>query len=186
PVELGPFTASLDGDDVILNWTTFSETANAGFDVQQRSGDAPFRTVGQVEGQGTTQELTRYTFRVADLAPGTYQFRLRQVDIDGSESFGPTITATINLAGRYTISSMAPNPVSARGSATLQVADAQTVTAELYDLLGRRVQTVFDGPLTSQSPTELTVDAATLPSGVYFLRVRGDQFQATQRFVVVR
>ncbi|HHP7239674.1 DUF4397 domain-containing protein, partial [Longibacter sp.] len=40
PVELGPFTASLDGDDVILNWTTFSETANAGFDVQQRSGDA--------------------------------------------------------------------------------------------------------------------------------------------------
>jgi len=186
PVELGPFTSSLDGDDVILNWTTFSETANAGFDVQQRSGDAPFRTVGQVEGQGTTQELTRYTFRVADLAPGTYQFRLRQVDIDGSESFGPTITATINLAGRYTISSMAPNPVSARGSATLQVADAQTVTAELYDLLGRRVQTVFDGPLTPQSPTELTVDAATLPSGVYFLRVRGDQFQATQRFVVVR
>ncbi|NBC85112.1 MAG: DUF4397 domain-containing protein, partial [Bacteroidetes bacterium] len=63
PVEFGPFTASLDGDDVILNWTTFSETANAGFDVQQRSGDAPFRTVGQVEGQGTTQELTRYTFR---------------------------------------------------------------------------------------------------------------------------
>lgn len=190
PVELGAFTVSLSGADVILNWTTLSETGNARFEIQQRAfsevDSAPFRTVGSVEGQGTTTDATDYRFRVADLAPGTYQFRLRQVDVDGGESFSGMRTATIGLADAFALSPMAPHPVQATSSSMLQVQRAGTVTAELYDLLGRRVQVLHDGPMQPSTPLVLTVDAERLPSGIYFLRVRGNGFQTTQRMSVVR
>jgi hypothetical protein len=190
PVELGAFTVSLDRSDVILNWTTLSETNNVGFEVQQRafssSRDTAFRTVGSVEGQGTTADATDYRFRVADLAPGTYQFRLRQVDVDGSESFSGVRTATIGLAEAFALSPMAPHPVQSKSSSVLQVQSAGDVTVELYDLLGRRVQVLHDGPMLPSTPLSLTVDAERLPSGVYFLRARGESFQTTQRISVVR
>ena len=190
PVELSAFTVSLDRSDVILNWTTLSETSNARFEIQQRAfsevDSAPFRTVGSVEGQGTTTDATDYRFRVSDLAPGTYQFRLRQVDVDGGESFSGMRTATIGLADAFALSPMAPHPVQAKSSSMLQVQRAGTVTAELYDLLGRRVQVLHDGPMQPSTPLALTVDAERLPSGVYFLRVRGNGFQSTQRISVVR
>ena len=186
PVELSAFTATLDGADVLLAWTTLSETANDRFEIQQRAGDASFRTIGSVRGQGTTVEATDYRFRVKDLTPGTYQFRLRQVDVDGGDSFSGVRTATIGLAERYTLSPVAPHPVSSASTATLQVQGADVVTAELYDLLGRRVQVVYDGPVKPASPLLLTVDGEQLPSGVYFLRVRGEQFETTQRISIVR
>ncbi|WP_179862141.1 DUF4397 domain-containing protein [Longibacter salinarum] len=186
PVEFGAFTASIDGNDVVLNWTTLSETNNAGFDIQQKFAGSGFRSVGQVEGQGTTSEPTEYAFRVTDLESGTHQFRLRQVDIDGVESFSSTVTATINLTERYTLSSVAPNPVTSKATATLQVKTAQPVTVELYDLLGRRVSTLFSGSMSGQETRTLSVDASSLPSGVYFLRVQGEQFDGVQRFVVTR
>lgn len=190
PVELSGFTVSLDRSDVILNWTTLSETSNARFDIQQRAfsstESAAFRTVGSVEGQGTTADATDYRFRVSDLAPGTYQFRLRQIDIDGSESFSGMRTATIGLAEAFALSPMAPHPVKSTSSSMLQVQRAGVVTVELYDLLGRRVQVLHDGPMQPSTPLALTVDAERLPSGVYFLRARGDGFQTTQRISVVR
>ena len=190
PVELSGFTVSLDRSDVILNWTTLSESGNARFEIQQRAfssrDSAPFRTVGSVEGQGTTSEATDYRFRVSDLAPGTYQFRLRQVDIDGGESFSGMRTATIGLSEAFALSPMAPHPVQAKSSSMLQVQRAGVVTVELYDLLGRRVQVLHDGPMQPTTPLALTVDAERLPSGVYFLRARGEGFQATQRISVVR
>jgi hypothetical protein len=190
PVELSAFTVSLDRSDVILNWTTLSETGNARFEIQQRAfsstDSAPFRTVGSVEGQGTTVDATDYRFRVSDLAPGTYQFRLRQVDIDGGESFSGMRTATIGLSEAFALSPMAPHPVQAKSSSMLQVQRAGVVTVELYDLLGRRVQVLHDGPMQPTTPLALTVDAERLPSGVYFLRARGEGFQTTQRISVVR
>lgn len=46
PVELTAFAARADGNDVVLTWTTASETNNAGFKVQERAsggmGDTRF------------------------------------------------------------------------------------------------------------------------------------------------
>ena len=186
PVEFGAFTASLDGADVILQWTTLSETNNARFDIQQRSGDAAFAKVGETLGQGTTTEATTYSFRVGDLTAGTYQFRLRQVDVDGGESFSESLTVTVGLQEAFALETIRPHPVQATSTAMLQVERAQEVTAELFDLLGRKVQTVYRGMVNPSTPVELSVSSNQLQSGAYFLRVTGDDFRTTQRVTVVR
>ena len=74
PVDLVRFEALLDGDEVLLQWQTASETNNAGFDVEQLTAGA-FAKIGFVEGQGTSEQAQRYTFNVANLETGPHTFR---------------------------------------------------------------------------------------------------------------
>lgn len=185
PVELAGFDALIDGSDVVLTWRTLSETNNSGFEVQQQIGGT-FERIGFRAGQGTTNEATAYRFRVRDLSPGTYTFRLKQIDIDGTFAFSPSVQAAIALEEAYAWTRIAPNPVTQRGALTLQVRETQDVTVDVYDLLGRRVVQLHSGPMTSDRSHTLSLDAVALPSGTYFLRARGEAFTATQQITVVR
>lgn len=68
------------------------------------------------------------------------------------------------------------------------VKERQSVTVAVYDVLGRRVTTLHDGPLPAQNARQFTLNAseAGLSSGTYFVRVRGDAFADTRRLTVVR
>lgn len=180
PVELTSFDAVVNGTDVVLTWTTASETNNAGFEVQHRT-DTGFEKVSFVEGVGTTTEAQNYRFRVTELSPGQHTFRLKQVDLDGSVEFGPTVDATVRAR---VVSNLRPNPTSGPARLDLSVQTPQTVTVEVYNLLGERVRTVFEGTVTPGQVREFTVDGSRLSSGAYFIQVVGEQFENTRKLVV--
>lgn len=186
PVELAAFSARLDGKDAVLTWRTLSETTNSGFAVQHRVGDGAFEKIGFREGQGSTSEATAYRFRVDDLRAGSHDFRLRQVDVDGTASLTDVVTVDVALDGAFTWTQVAPNPVSGAGTLSMQVQETQEVTVELYDVLGRRVRTLHDGPMPSGGRHRMTLDAGTLAGGTYLLRVNGESFADTQRVTVVK
>jgi hypothetical protein len=78
-----------------------------------------------------------------------------------------------------------PNPFRDRTTLALDVAAAQDVTVEVFDVLGRRVATVHDGQLgTSQH--RLVIEAGGLPAGVYIIRAEGEAFRFAQRVTLVR
>jgi hypothetical protein len=81
---------------------------------------------------------------------------------------------------------VAPNPVRARATVSLRVRTEQEVNVALYDVLGRRVRTVHDGPVKAGRAHTLRVDAGGLSSGLYLLRADGERFQRTRRVTVVR
>ena len=64
----------------------------------------------------------------------------------------------------------------------------QPVRVQIYDVLGRRVTTVYDGPMVPHELKRLTVEPAAegLSSGTYFLRMVGEDFQTTSQISVVR
>ncbi|MEM6335664.1 MAG: hypothetical protein AAF752_03805, partial [Bacteroidota bacterium] len=73
PVELTSFDVSIVAGTPRLAWTTATEDDNAGFEVQARRLDQPdFRTLGFVNGAGTTSEAQAYSFDATDLTPGRY------------------------------------------------------------------------------------------------------------------
>ncbi len=55
----------------------------------------------------------------------------------------------------------------------------------LYDLLGRQVAQLHDGPLAA-GPPSFEVDAARLSAGVYFVVARGQREVRTQSLTIVR
>ncbi|MEF8796723.1 MAG: lamin tail domain-containing protein [Salinivenus sp.] len=187
PVELAGFAARLDGSDAVLTWRTLSERNNSGFAVQHRAGEeGAFEQVGFREGQGSTSEATSYRFRVADLRPGPHDFRLKQVDVDGSTSLTDVVTVEVALDEAFAWTRVAPTPVAGTGTLSMQVRETQEVTVELYDLLGRRVRTVHNGALQSGRRHRLSLDAGGLAGGAYLLRADGENFSDTQRVMIVK
>lgn len=84
------------------------------------------------------------------------------------------------------LSAPAPNPVRSSASLTLRVAESQHVRVELFDVTGRRVQTLYDGALSAGMRETLTLDTSALPAGVYVIRATGEDFDKTRRVTVVR
>lgn len=188
PVEVASFDAVRDGPSVVLSWTTTSETNNAGFQVERRPTNAETWTDTGVfvEGNGTTSEQQTYRVRLDNLEPNTYTFRLRSVDVDATENVGPTAEVEVPLNEAYKVSPVRPNPITSRGRIDVQVREQQQVTATLYNILGQQVRTVHDGPLTANTRHTMTVNASSLASGIYFLRVDGESFQTTRKITLAQ
>ncbi len=185
PVELMSFDALVESDVVNLIWETASETDNAGFELQMRSF-AAWETLAFIDGAGTTAEPQSYTYRVADLTPGTYSFRLKQVDFDGSFEHSPIVQATVELPGTHALSAAYPNPFSTQATFSLAVAREQQVKVELFDMIGRKVADVHQGLLAANTAHTLQVEARDLPGGLYVFRVQGESFEATRMVMLAR
>ncbi len=185
PVELTNFRAVVDGETVHLSWTTASETGNAGFEVQHAM-EGDFVTRAFVEGHGTTTRAQTYGHTTSDLLAGTHRFRLRQVDVDGTTSYSPVVEVTVASSASFQLSRPHPNPFHQTASLTLTVAQSQHVEVLLYDVLGRRVAVLHDGTIPAQRPVALQVDARSLSSGLYIVRVTAEQFMASRKMTLLR
>lgn len=187
PVELTGFDAKADEDAVLLQWTTLSETNNAGFTVLHRPPSPEKWTErGFVNGQGTTTESQDYTFNVSSLPPGQHSFRLKQVDTDGTESLSRTISVQVEIQKSYELSDVTPNPVRQQGRLELKVRQSQHVTVSLYNTIGQLVMRLRDAHLDAQTKHTITLPGGSVSSGSYFIRVRGESFSATRRAVIVQ
>jgi hypothetical protein len=189
PVEMTRFAASTTDDAILLQWRTATETNNAGFEVQHAPGDstvaADWRALRFVEGAGTTQRPQTYRYRTPDLPPGTHRFRLKQRDLDGTESLSDVVSVTLGLDASLRLTPPAPNP--ARQSATVRfgVRKASPATVAVYDVLGRKVATLYDGPAPSEQMKTVRLDATRLPSGTYFVRLSTEGRTTVQQLTVV-
>jgi hypothetical protein len=205
PVELATFEAEPTREAVQLRWQTAAETGNARFEVQRATpgnatpgnattgnatpgnaaGEIAWTTVGQRSGAGTTTEAQAYRFTDRDLpyAADSLRYRLRQVDVDGTAHLSDPIVvargpATTELLGTF------PNPARSRATVRYAIEAPAEVDLALYDLLGRRVQTLVQQQ--QEGRHEQRLDTSRLPSGTYFLRLQAGGTVKTQKLTVVR
>ena len=85
----------------------------------------------------------------------------------------------------FTISEAYPHP-SPQTAFTLTLCRPQHVHIDLFDLNGRRVDTLYEGFLQAGTPRRFTMGGKDLPSGVYLYRVVGEDFADSRAVVLVR
>lgn len=185
PVELTSFDAIVQDNRAVLRWETASETNNAGFEVQQRIGGT-FQTIGFVEGRGTTTNTQRYSYRTRNLAAGNHEFRLKQIDFDGTFAFSGSAMANIALTGAAVMDAAHPNPFNPQTQFTLTIAREQDVAIYVYDMQGRQLATLFQGTLGASEAHPFTFEASNLPSGRYFIRAVGEFFNQSQTVTLLK
>jgi hypothetical protein len=175
---------------VVLKWATASSPeALRGFSIKHRAAEAEgeFSDLGFVERNSTAKSgAARYGYKADSLAVGEHDFRILQVNDDGTTNRLKTLRAEVALQETFTLSEAHPNPFRHTTKFDLIVQETQEVTAALYDVLGRRVRTMHDGPVDANERITLRVDGRDLSSGLYIVRVRGKNFSTTRRAVVVR
>jgi len=185
PVELESFNAVRDGRDAVLRWRTASETNNSGFAVQQlRNGT--FQEIAFVDGAGTTSQAQQYTHRVRNLDAGTHTFRLEQIDFDGTTRPSSSVEVSIPLAQSFALTAAYPNPFRNTARFALEVQETQDVSVTLYNMLGQRIRSVFDGTVRAGTPQALVIDGNNLSSGVYVYRIKGRTFSTTRQIALVK
>jgi hypothetical protein len=79
-----------------------------------------------------------------------------------------------------------PNPFAASTSFALTVPESGRTRVEVFDVLGRRVAVLHDGPLAAGPEHRFTFHAADLPSGLYVVRASGEDFTQTRRITLSR
>jgi hypothetical protein len=189
PVELAAFDADVTDDrSVRLQWKTTSETGNSGFRVQRSVSGTSWSTLGRVEGAGTTDEPQSYRFTdsAVPYASDSLQYRLAQVDVDGTVNVSDPVTVRFGNPDGLELLGSFPNP--ARSQATVRFAVPEQTTGdvqlELYDLLGRQVKTIPAAEASGR--VEQTLDVSDLPSGTYLLRLSAGGQTQTQQVTIVR
>jgi hypothetical protein len=191
PVELATFEGTQTGaSSVELRWTTASEQNNAGFRVQHKAADDNnWQKLGFVESKadgGTTSDARTYRFATEDLAAGTHQFRLKQMDLDGTPYTHKAIPVEVQMQQPLQLSAPAPHPVQSRATLSFAVKEKQETTLRLYNTLGQRVATLYRGTPTAGETQTVQLSATDLTSGTYFLRLQTGERTRTQRVTIVR
>jgi hypothetical protein len=184
PVELTSFTASVNDSEVLLSWTTATELNNNGFEVERKSGKG-FEAVGFVPGFGTTTEPHSYNFTDSDVQAGSYAYRLKQVDLDGTYEYSDEIEVEVIAPSEFTLEQNYPNPFNPITTINYQIPEFSFVTLKVYDILGNEVSIlVNEGQFTGSY--EVKLDATELPSGVYFYQLKAGSFVETKKMVLMK
>ncbi len=83
PVELISFVVFPQNQQVKLSWATASEINNDKFEIQRTLDGKSFLTIGEINGNGTTNIRQHYNFVDNHPANGIAYYRLKQIDFDG-------------------------------------------------------------------------------------------------------
>ena len=187
PVEMAGLSVRSNGRDAELTWQTASETGNSGFYVQhQGSSQEEWNRLGFVEGAGTTSNPQSYRFMADGLSPGTHEFRLRQVDTDGTVHPSKVVSTEIQMRKKARLSAPAPNPITSTAQFTFAVKEMEKATVTLYNTLGQQVATLYEGRPTPGEQVSLQLDASTLGSGAYIVRLKAGGVLKTRKIIVVK
>jgi hypothetical protein len=189
PVELTSFAATTDNRNVTLNWSTATELNNSGFQVERSNGSA-FEVVGFVAGHGTTTEVRNYNFVDQNVASGSYSYRLKQVDFNGTFEYSNVIEVEVVGVKEFTLGQNYPNPFNPSTKINFSLAVDSKVSLKIFDVLGQEVVTLLNGQLAAGSQ-EVSFDASSLNSGVYFYRidasgVDGQKFSSTKKMILTK
>lgn len=190
PVELTSFTANVIDNDVILKWSTATETNSAGFSVERSNDNTAFSEIAYVEGNGTTTEINDYTYIDRNANSGRYFYRLKQIDYDGSFNYSGTVEANVNVPDAFVLLQNYPNPFNPSTNIKFSLPVESKVKINLFNTLGEMIETLAEGEY-SGGFHEINFDASSLSSGVYYYKLAaqgndGRLFVSTKKMVLLR
>jgi hypothetical protein len=176
PVELVEFRANAIGVDVELTWRTASETNSYGFEIQRKQTNSEFQKIGFVPGHGSTQQAQSYRYVDSKLALGTYYYRLKQIDTDGSFTFSAVVEAIASIAPEtFELRQNHPNPFNPVTMIEFVLGRTQPARLAVYNVLGHEVAILFNGQVEAGKSYRLEFDGAKYASGIYFYRLQSGE-----------
>ncbi len=185
PVELVSFSAVPSGSNVNLSWTTATETNNKGFLIERKSLDGRCEDIGFVNGQGTTTSLHEYSYCDRNIGTGSYSYRLKQVDFNGTINFSRDVDVTVDAPSNFALAQNYPNPFNPSTTIEYTLPSDGFVTLDIYNALGQHVASLVKGS-EKAGVHKVVFNAENLSSGMYYYRIETGSSAAVRKMMLMK
>ena len=185
PVELTSFSANVSDGAVVLNWYTATELNNSGFEVERKSQNTDWARIAFVPGSGTTTEGRNYSYSDNSITSGTYTYRLRQVDFDGSFEYSQEVNVDVTPTMDYALQQNYPNPFNPSTKIRFTVPEASVVKLAVFNAIGEEIKELVNNYYTAGSH-EIIFNASNLSSGIYFVKMESGSFVSTRKMTLLK
>jgi hypothetical protein len=186
PVELTSFAANVNNNgQVVLNWATATELNNLMFEIERKDENSEFRTIGYVEGAGTTTEPQQYSYIDATVNTGTYTYRLKNVDYDGRYYFSDPVEVDVQGPLSFALNQNYPNPFNPSTNIKFSIPEAGDIKLAVYNIVGEEVAVLING-FTEAGFYSVTFNATSLPSGVYLYKLQSANSVETKKMMLLK
>lgn len=194
PVTLSSFNAAASKNNVLLSWRTETELNNSGFDVERKLTllnppkgiTEEWIKIAFIPGTGTTSEPKNYSFADKKLQTGSYKYRLKQIDYNGSyEYYALEGKVIISAPESFSVSQNYPNPSNPVSKIDFEIPAAGKVSLKVYDMLGQEV-TVLVNEFREAGFYTADFDGSKLASGVYLYRLTAGEFNIVKKMILVK
>ncbi|MBR9975652.1 MAG: hypothetical protein KFF77_08725 [Bacteroidetes bacterium] len=191
PVEYRTLSAEVHGSTIAIRWETEREINSRGFAVERsRMTQGPWSAVAFLDSRGDASRSAMYEYIDVPPAAGSWYYRLRQQDMDGSTELSPVLHAELGTpaaAGSIAIEAVWPNPLrhSTAGDVTVRFRSPEGGLAllTLHDILGRHIATIHENVMAGIS-TAVRFNTASLAPGLYFFRLRSEGTAVHSRLAI--
>jgi hypothetical protein len=189
PVELSNFIVASNLNNVEICWTTLTEMNNAGFEIERKTESYDWTKIIFIPGIGTSTEPHSYTYIDNQLKTGSYSYRLKQIDLNGSFVYSDKVNIEVSIPGEFTLEQNYPNPFNPSTNIGFRVADLGFVSLKVYDILGNEVATLVNeqkpaGEYKVEFSPESSIQHQA--SGIYFYKLEAGNFTQTKKMILMK
>ncbi|NWG29742.1 MAG: T9SS type A sorting domain-containing protein [Ignavibacteriaceae bacterium] len=141
--------------------------------------------IGYVEGHGTTTETQVYSFIDKNLLGGKYNYRLKQIDFDGTFENSNAVEVEVTSPTTFSLEQNYPNPFNPTTKISWQSPVGSHQILKIYDVLGNEVATLVDEYREAGSYS-VEFNAGNLTSGMYVYRLSTNNFVDTKKLILLK
>ncbi|MCP5062357.1 MAG: T9SS type A sorting domain-containing protein [Ignavibacteriae bacterium] len=186
PVELTTFSASVNNNNIELNWETATEVNNYGFNIERKLETGDWNKVGFVNGHGNSNSPKNYSYvdNTVNNA-GKYFYRLKQVDIDGSYEYSSTAEIDLTAQLDYKLNQNFPNPFNPTTNIQFSLPEVSQVKLVVFNTIGEQVAELVNENMEAGNHN-VKFNASDLNSGIYIYQIEANGFVQVRKMILVK
>jgi len=191
PVELTSFIVLARCNKVELKWNTATEVKNYGFEIERSIRNVELRIrnwdkIGFVAGSGNSNSPKEYSFTDQTATSGSYSYRLKQIDNDGTSKYSDMVEVTVNqIPNDYSLNQNYPNPFNPSTTITYDIPKTSFVKISVYDILGEEIKLLVNAE-KNPGHYEIIFDAKELAGGIYYYSIKAGAFSQSKKMILLK
>lgn len=180
PIELINNEAICDNNNIVVKWSTASETNNDFFTIEKSIDGVNFVAIGTVAGADNSTSILSYSYTDYNAYLGMSYYRIRQTDYDGnSKTFEIIHSENCNTAS---VNVNAFNDQTGNISIVINNNASAVYTATLFDTMGKKISSKILN--ATESSNTFKLDVSELNAGIYFIAVENGKETITKKIFI--
>jgi hypothetical protein len=182
PFDFVAFTATPDGSNVYLDWTTIYEAGSSYISIERSADGITFDSIARVNAVGTNYGTVHYDYTdvPAPYFNRSIYYRLKLVNVNGSSKYSSIAHVVVNLNTRAREVQLYPTQFSNSIPVTAVVVSTvdQVIVIRVTDTGGRLIAEYSRQVVAATNQFSLTLPSS-LPTGWYYVQVTGANINKT-------